>query len=342
MAAKGLVPASGADLVTLLAQLSADADSSVAKAAEKSLLELPDAVLLPACDADIPPAILDRVGELFRNRDDVIAPLVQNGNTPDETVARAARGCSERVSEIIATNQQRMLGAPRIIEALYKNQNVRMSTADRLIELAARHELELTGIPAYKEHVEAIRGQLIPEPSEEPLPSDAQFTQAMSEDEDDPEAVEQTDDEGTEEVKKKFVPLNNLIMTMGKSEKIRLALLGNAAARAILIRDHNKAVAYAAVSSPKMTDKEAVGVACSKEVSEEILRYVGNRKEWLRNYELKRALVYNPKTPVGISLRFVAHMRDSDLKTLARSRNIPNSLKSVASQRLDKKTKTKK
>ena len=58
---------------------------------------------------------------------------------------------SSLVAELIATNEERMLAHPAIIERLYMNKATRMSTADRIIEIAVRHRLELTGIPAYKE-----------------------------------------------------------------------------------------------------------------------------------------------------------------------------------------------
>ena len=53
------------------------------------------------------------------------------------------------------------------IEKLYMNKSVRMSTADRLIELAVRNGLTL-GIPAFKEAAEAIKETLITEPTDEP------------------------------------------------------------------------------------------------------------------------------------------------------------------------------
>jgi hypothetical protein len=80
-----------------------------------------------------------------------------------------------------------------------------------------------------------------------------------------------------------------------------------------------------------------VSIAHSKEVSDEVLRIIGNRKEWARNYELKRALVHNPKTPVSLALKFLSHLRDNDLKSLARNRNVPGPIKSAAHQRLQQK-----
>ena len=340
MAAKGLVPVRGEDLVTLLVQLSADSDEGIADAAKRTLEGVPENVLSTAAGAPTThPAVLDRLADIFRSQDAVLEPIAGNHATADTTIERMARTCRDMVSEIIATNEQRMIGDPKIIEALYKNENTRMSTADRIIELAARHQLEITGIPAFHAHVEALSGQLIPERSDEPLPADAAFRKALEEDAEDPEAIDIDKADGTETLKKKYGSLRDEIGNMSNSERIRLAQIGSAAARAILVRHANKQVSFAAISSPKMNGAEATAIAHSKEISDDILRYIGNRREWLRNYEIKRALVFNPKTPVGISLRFLSHLREHDLKSLTRSRGVPGPLKSAATQRWQQKAK---
>lgn len=332
MAAKGMVPVKGADLVLLLAQLAADPEEGVRQAAADTLAGLPDNVLFPACSAELPAAVLHAVAQSFPTREEVLSRLVSNHATADATVAQIAGRCTESVSEIIAVNQQRLLGAPEIIEALYKNKSTRMSTADRLIELAARHEMELTGIPMFEELKKAIQGQLMPEPSEEPLPGDELFAKALAED-GAQAAVVLDDAEGTEETKEEFVPLQSKIRAMQIGEKIRLALLGNAAARSILLRDPNRIVAMAAIGSPAISETEAKNAAQSREVSEDVLRYIGRKREWLRSYEIKRHLCNNPKTPLALSMGFLSHLRRNDLRALARSRGVPGPLKQAAKRR---------
>jgi hypothetical protein len=61
MAAKGLVPVKGEQLVALLAQLSADPDAGIQQAANETLRGLPDGVLLAACESDLHGAFLDRL-----------------------------------------------------------------------------------------------------------------------------------------------------------------------------------------------------------------------------------------------------------------------------------------
>ncbi len=337
MAARGLVPVKGDDLVTLLVQLSADADDGVREAAGKTLQGLPDGMITAACGAALHPAILGGLVGFVRRRRQALEELVANRHTAAETVAQIASWADETTCERIATDQVRLLQHPEIIEALYKNANTRMSTVDRLVELAARNDVELTGVHTFKAHVEAIRGELIvDEPLEEALPTDTDFAQTLDED-DDGEPIEADLVDGSEEVKETHQNLAFMIGNLSIPGKIRLALLGNAAARAILVRDSNKLVSMAAISSPAMKDGEAARVAASKQVSEDVIRYIGNRTDWLGNYEVKRNLMFNPKTPMGVSMKFLSHLRFNDLRNLTRSRNVPAALRAAAKQRVNKR-----
>ena len=336
MAAKGLVPVRGAEQVTMLVQLSADPESQVASAAQRTLAELPDNVLWPACEQPLHPTILDALATK-RPSEELLLRVITNPAASDATVERIARAGSETLCERIAVNEQRLLKAPSIIEALYLNRNTRMSTADRLIELAARNRLKLDGIPAYEAHVESLQGELIPEASDEPLPQDLAFNDTLAADSE--ESAFDSDEEEREEVKSKFKPLGMAIADMRKPEKIRLATVGSRAARAILVRDRDKQVAMAAVSSPQTTAGDAAEYARSREVTEEVLRYVGSRKEFVKSAEVKHNLVFNPKCPTGIAIRFIGHLRVDELRKLSRNRNVPAQVRSLAHQWLARREK---
>jgi hypothetical protein len=204
-----------------------------------------------------------------------------------------------------------------------------MSTADRLVDLAVRNNVELKGVPTFKAHAEALKHQLIAEPSENPLPSDTLFKEALAHDSDEI-AIECDEEEGTEQVKERFKPLIMRLKDMTIAEKVRFSFVANAAARAFLVRDPILLVALAAVSSPQMTTREAAEVAKSREVNHEILRFIGRRRDWLKTDDVKRALVFNPKTPPGVALGFVKHLKLADLKVLARSKNVPSELRTLA------------
>lgn len=340
MAARGGVPVGGTELVTMLAQLSADPDPQVKETAAKTLTDLPENVLLPACQGELHPGVLDLLADTRKEQDDVLLLIVANSRTADATIERTARHASEQVCERVAVNEARLLKAPTIIEALYMNRNTRMSTADRLVELAGRNGIELTGIPAFGAHLEAVKEQLIPEPTEEPLPSDASFSETLDDYDWDDTAFEIDDADGSEWLKDEGKPLSMRIKDMTQGEKIRLAAIGSSGARALLVRDQDKVVSYAAISSPSMTAEDASAIAMSREIGDHVLRYIGNKREWLRSYELKRALVFNPKTPVGISLKFMSHLRQSELKKLSHSKEVSSQIRSVATQWLERRQKS--
>lgn len=337
MAAKGLLPVKGSDLVAVLLQLAADVEAAIATAASEALQKLPKAPLQAAASADLGTALLNALVPHVQQHRDVLELLVGNAALEDAALAGIAKTGDEALTEMIAANEQRLLQAPQVIEALYHNPRTRMSTAERLIELAARHGLQLQGIASFEAHVEAIRDQSIAPVSTDRQQADSLFFQALAADSDDSEAVERDPADGSESVKEQFQPLQFRIRDMSLSQKIRLATLGNAAARALLVRDNNKLVAMAAIGSPRTTDSDAAGIANSREVSEDVLRYIANKREWLGNYEVKRALVFNSKTPVGLSMKFLVHLREQDLRAIGRSRNVPAAVKNAAAQKLQQR-----
>src|SRR5690606_26043376 len=86
------------------------------------------------------------------------------------------------------------------------------------------------------------------------------------------EDVCESNEEGQEVVKEKFLPIFARIAQMTVTQKIRTAILGSGTERMLLIRDTNRLVAEAAAKSPRMTESEAVLVAASRAVSEDVLR----------------------------------------------------------------------
>jgi hypothetical protein len=249
------------------------------------------------------------------------------------------------VAELVAVNEQRLLAHPEIIEKLYMNKATRMSTADRILELAVRNRVELKGIPAFKEAAAAIGNELIAEPSPEPTPDDIHFRETAKVAESislDP-SVEDThrldEDSGDEVVESKFAPLYKQIADMTISQKIRTAMLGTASARLILIRDPNRLVAQAAIKSPSIQENEVVRISASRNVSEEVLRVIALDREWTRSHQIKVNLVQNPRTPFAFAAKLVPHLREHELKAIARSKNVTGAVSTAARQQLSRRNK---
>jgi hypothetical protein len=113
-------------------------------------------------------------------------------------------------------------------------------------------------------------------------------------------------------------------------ERMKLAMKGSKAQRSQLIRDSNKLVAAAVLSSPKLTDSEVEAFSKMANVSEETLRTIAMNRAWVKNYGVIAGLTRNPKTPPAISMQMVQRLNERDLKSLATDRNVPEALRLAA------------
>ncbi len=346
MAAKGIAPGlRPVDAITVLALLSESQDAAMAATATATLAQIPAPVLNGALGSAIPSGVLDVIAPYYAKNAAVAEKILQQPTLLPDTVARMAETASEEVCEIIAVNEQRLLASPLIIEKLYMNKAARMSTADRVIELAVRNGLELTGIPAFKEAAAAIANELISEPTEEPTPDDVLFKEVAAEAEKIPidlskeDVVRRDEETGEEVVEDKVLPLFARLGAMSVSQRIRLALLGSPTERMLLVRDKNKLVAAAAIRSPKIQDNEIAMISASRNVSEEVLRIIAMNKSWVQDHQIKLNLVMNPRTPFVFASRLMGFMREHELKAIAKSKNVSGAVSQVARQTLSKKSK---
>lgn len=341
MAAKGVVPGvKPGEALTVVVLLSESTDAALAATAKATLGALPAPVLNGALGADLAPGVLAVVAPLYARNPAVMEKILAHPAITPHTVATVAADASEPVAELVATNEERLLAHPEIVEKLYMNKNTRMSTADRVLELAVRNNVELKGIPAYKEAAAAIGQELIVEPTREPTPDDVHFKETGEVAERTPvnaeiEDTHRLDDEtGDEVLDDRFVPLHARLAQMTVSQKVRRAMLGTASERLILIRDSNRLVAQAAIKSPSIQESEVVRISASRNVSEDVLRVIALDREWTRAHQIKLNLVQNPRTPFAFAARLVPHLREHELKALAKSKNVTGAVATAARQQL--------
>jgi len=344
MAAKGVAPGiKPGEALTIVALLSESADEAAAAAARGTLEKLPAPLLNGALGGDLPPGVLALLAPAYAKNAVVMEKMLAHPAMPPQAVAAVAERASEAVAELVATNEQRLLAHAEIIEKLYMNKATRMSTADRVLELAVRNGVELKGIPAYKEAAAAIGQELIVEPSPEPTPDDVLFheTDAAAKSSPVDAAVEDThrldEETGEEVVDNKFLPLHARLAAMTTSQKIRRAMLGTASERLLLVRDSNRLVAQAAIKSPSIQENEIVRISASRNVSEDVLRIIALDRTWTRSHEVKLNLVQNPRTPFAFSAKLIPHLREHELKALAKSKNVPGSVSTAARQQLSRR-----
>jgi hypothetical protein len=124
------------------------------------------------------------------------------------------------------------------------------------------------------------------------------------------------------------------LANMGFTERLKAAMKGTREMRAILIRDPNKMVAAAVLSSPKLSESEIEGFARMANVTEEVLRIIGSNRAWIKSYTVVVGLTKNPKTPIGMSLNLMSRLNDRDVANLAADRNVPEPLRQAARRRV--------
>ena len=63
---------------------------------------------------------------------------------------------------------------------------------------------------------------------------------------------------------------------------------------------------------------------------EEVLRLIAANRKFMKNYEVVRALVNNPRTPIDVGLPLINRIHDNDLKWLVLNRNVADVIRSAA------------
>jgi hypothetical protein len=124
------------------------------------------------------------------------------------------------------------------------------------------------------------------------------------------------------------------IAKMGFTERLKAAMKGSREMRSILIRDPNKMIAAAVLSSPKLSTPELEAIARMTNVSDEVLRIIGNNRAWTKSYNVVLGLVKNPKTPLAMSMNLMARLNDRDLSQLSVDRNVPEPLRVAARKKV--------
>ncbi|MBL9027643.1 MAG: hypothetical protein JNL21_35960 [Myxococcales bacterium] len=344
MAARGIaLGVAPGDLILLLVALSKGAEPNVAQLADKTLGNLPQPVIAGALGAALAPQAVDALATRYHDRVDMLAKLLAMPALAIDTVEEVARLGNEEACELIATNEERLLANPRIIELLYLNKNCRMSTADRIIELAVRNGVEVA-LPAWKEAAAAIQNELIPEAGDGPSPDDLLFSQNMhlaeslrQHGDSIEDALEEGDDPNEAKVKEKYVPLYREIAMMTNSQKIRFAQIGTAEAILILVNDPSPLVSRAAAQSPQLNEAVVEQVAKRRNISGDVLTAIGQKPELLRRLSTKRDLMKNPKTPPSLAMKLISHFQEHELARLQNDRNVSGSVRQLIKNHLERK-----
>jgi hypothetical protein len=326
MAAQGLLPLKPEDLLELWTGLVADEDDAVRAAADESLKKFPAAELQPILKSRETPVPVLSWAVSNRAEPELREAALQNVSLPDETIEKLAPTLPQALAELVVINQTRLLRSTTLLVAIESNAGLSNDQKRRLRELRETFRIgEQAPAPAAAPATAAPeRPAEEPQPQEEPevVPAAESF---ISED----EYLVRT---LTEEERKESENVSAVqkIYRLNTAEKLITALKGSREERSILIRDPNRLVASAVLGSPRITEAEIESFSAMKNVSDQVLREIGNHREWTKKYTVLNNLVRNPRTPIGIALTMVPRLNPRDIKGITVDRNVPEPVRKQA------------
>jgi len=362
-AARGLLPLPQADLLEALVHLRLDSDPEVARAAQATLeAQQPNELLEVARAKETAPAVLGYLASIASADRETHEAVANNSNTPDDAVALLARLTSDAsLLEFMTLNQQRLIRAPEIIDAILMNP-ARTAEAERRAretrreffekERGARQiaqELRARGNSAAAEFFEVA--ELGGELSVDDAWLIAQHIEVSDADIDDSwlarEFIEEMMVETPEQTvinaqavinaerlegdaSPERISLIRRIMFMTVKDRVKLGIKGDREARGILVRDSNKIVATAVIHNPRLTEHEVENIAAMRTVSDEVLRLIGTNNAWARSYSIIHNLVRNPRTPMATAVHILPRIRTKDLKSITMNRNVSEAVRRQA------------
>jgi hypothetical protein len=322
MAAKGLLPFPQNQVLPLLIVFLGGQDGELKTLARKTISEYPQLLLQAYIASSAGTSELDVLTHVVEDPDlqESIALSKKVGN---DTLEHMASGAHDRLQEIIISNQERILANPRILDALTSNPHLTPNVQRRILEVKEEffgekkpftpsisdEEAKDMGITP-TQYMDLFESFHLENLTEDQLFSTIQIPQ--------------------EEVTEEQYTLLQQMYRMSVPEKIQVALKGSQEARGVLVHDSNKLVKEAVVKSPKVTEPEIVNIASNRSSDEEVLRYLGTSRKWVRKYPVIRQLVFNPKTPVGVSMGLLPRMTKKDLKDLSGEKNVPDPIRQAA------------
>ena len=363
-AASGFLPLPQSDLLEVLVALQGAEESEIAEAAKETLeSQAADDLLAAAKSSDTSPAVLDYLAEFSQQNREIHEAIILNSRTPDEAIAGLASTTSDSsLLDLIATNQQRLVRFPKIIDAILANSD-RSGEAERRAretkqeffekERGARQiaqELRSRGNGAAAEFFENadLTGGLSTDDAwliaQHIEVSDAELDNSWLPSERYEELRMETEEERIAnfnrvleserlemgELPPERVSLMRSLMFMNTKDRMKLAMKGDREARGILIRDSNRMVATAVIHNPRVTDQEVENIAAMRTVADEVLRLIALNRNWARSYPVIHNLVRNPRTPIPTVLSTLPRIRTKDLKNLTQNRNVPETTRRQA------------
>jgi hypothetical protein len=306
LAAEGVLPLPPEDLIPLQVDLAQGDDEEVAEKARQSLRNVDMRLAKPFLERQAGPEALAFFAE-ESSHPVVIEAILRRRDVPRHLLARLARRLPPDLQELLLLRQDAIVEEPVILQALEENPQLSSYSARRIAEYRehliprertfhAPAEFEEMDEEDLRQHIEAARE----------LPPAGEF---------EPERTQLTEGQ---------------IRGLPVPARLKLTRGAPRALRSILLRDSNPQVAVSVITNNNLSDQEVEQTAGNRSVVEEVLAAIAKRREWVNKYNVAKALIHNPRAPLGLTVRLVTRLSVKDLREIGRNRNIPDALRSTA------------
>jgi len=321
--ARGTLPLPPARLVESLEILADDPEPLIREQARSSLSCLPASVACAAAAAPVAaPGLLEQLARRYCVSGEVALAVARNPAAADATLAFLAALPFPAVLAAIAEQRHRLGRSPEIVAALLANPETPVASVrlwqepGRGRSCPAGGDLPAAGGAGEIAEVEPVFDAVLVDEADEADDVEAEARRHML--------------AGDEARSARQTSIYALLKRMTIGQKVALAVKGNREVRNILIRENNKMLCLKVLENPRVGDSDIEAWAKSTNVPEDVLRGIANNKEWCRKYATVKALVCNPKAPLGVTLDLLKRLTLKDLEQLAKNRNVPETLRSAA------------
>ncbi|RLB71063.1 MAG: hypothetical protein DRH07_07285 [Deltaproteobacteria bacterium] len=305
-AARGALPMSGPNLVTVLFVFYHGENLELKEESLDTLKTLPAQILLAALSqVELHPSIIDFIVKLRYLDSVVMQAALSHRMIGIRSLLFLAKNSTGDVLDMLSHNDEALRKADVLRTAIINNVH-----ADKVM----------------KQRLGWVEPTPEPEPEVEPQPG------ANAEAE---EAESPVEEEIEEESRSKYQQLQD----MPVADKIKMALTGDKEWRTLLIRESNKLVNTAVLKNPRVSEGEVLAVAKNRSASEELIRIILLNRDWIKLYDIKKALAVHPRTPLQKAVRFMTFLSEKDLRELAKSRDVGQAIVNNAKRMVMAKTR---
>jgi hypothetical protein len=103
-----------------------------------------------------------------------------------------------------------------------------------------------------------------------------------------------------------------------RTDKIQKALHGTRDERNAILRDRDRSLHAFVLKNPQLNADDVIAIAKNATMTPDLLKQIGERKEWFQRPAIALALARNPKTPPELAVRALDHVPLDALRQMAK------------------------